>query len=296
MSTRDVAAVIGGLAVAAGLAFGAAFIIGRGRGGVGLERAAQAGIATKTSTAPRARAALAEDVIADEVLAGERAVPLDVLRTASVTAAPWAPGLRLVRTATSAEEWEARRAHVEDRTTGDVREYAIGDLLPHGSLLVGIADGAVEIMVADTHLVVLFTDGRVEPVQDLSEAFEPEALKPAHEVDPDYEDQVRVALIDLRSGDPSIVQAAIDRLIAAGDPAVEMMIEQVDSIVPVRAAEYAFPSASGVEMRPHVVGEIVMMVLERITGQTFGDLTKEDLPDEQRLAIARAWLRWWNGE
>ena len=39
-------------------------------------------------------------------------------------------------------------------------------------------------------------------------------------------------------------------------------------------------------MRPKVSGELVMMVLERITGQTFGDLAKEDLTDEERRVFA----------
>jgi hypothetical protein len=221
-----------------------------------------------------------------------RAVPADILRTATVTAAYWAPGLALKR-AVITDDWESRRAEIEDRTTGDVRAYAIGDLLPHGSLLVGVSTAAAEIMVADTHLVRLHEDGRIEPIQDLSKAFEPAALQPARGLDPDYEDAVRIAIIDLRSDDPTKVQQAIDALIESGDPAVELLIQYADGELPVRSAEYAFPSGSGVEMRPRVSGDVVMMILERITGQTFGDVTKEDLAADDRRTIARSWKRWW---
>ena len=44
-------------------------------------------------------------------------------------------------------------------------------------------------------------------------------------------------------------------------------------------------------MRPEVLGQVAMFVLEQITGQTHGDLTREDLSAEERRRIARAWRR-----
>jgi hypothetical protein len=225
-----------------------------------------------------------------------RPVPIDVLKTATVVAEPFAPGLRLARSHMS-PVWEDRRAEIEDRTKGDVRGYAIGDLLPHGSLLVGISTTTADIMVGDTHLVRLYDDGRIEPMEDLSKA-EIGGITPVsgRASDPDEEDKIRLALIDARSDDPTTVQTAIDQLIAGGDPVIDLLMPYVDSMIPVRSAEYAFPSGSELQARPKVLGEIVMLVLERITGQKFGDATREDLADEERAQMARSWRRWWKGE
>lgn len=220
-----------------------------------------------------------------------RPVPLDILATSSVAVAPFAPGIRLKRAVVSEDEWEERRAEIEDLRTKDVRAYAIGDLLPYGSLLVGISTASADVMVADSHLIRLYADGRIRGLEDLSDVYAGAALKAAKYTEPADADQLRLALIDLRNDDPAIVQRAIDELIAGGDPAMELLIQHVDDILPVTSAEYAFPSGSGVEMRPRVSGEIVMMVLERITGQTFGDLTKEELTEDERRTIAKAWRR-----
>lgn len=286
---RDLSAVIGGLLLAAALAFVAIYASKK----LGLAPKVAAHVATSTTTFARSELPTLEARI-DEVVAAppaERGVPLDVLKTATVTAAPWAPGLRLVKTALGTE-WEAARAELEDKTNGDVRAYAIGDLLPHGSLLVGITEKSADIMVADTHLVRLWVDGKLERLHDLTQPIT-KPLKVASDLDPDYEDRIRVALVDLRSDDPSVVQTAIDELVAAGDPALELLMPQVDSLAPVRAAEYSFPAGGDLQARPRTAGVIVMLIVERITGQTFGDLTKETLTDAEARQTASAWKRWW---
>jgi hypothetical protein len=219
-------------------------------------------------------------------------VPGEVLKTATVVALPAAPGLRLLETSID-PDWQERRARIEERMTGRARAYAIGDLLPNGALLVGISTKTADIMVGDTHLVRLYDDGRVEIVEDLrrSELIMPRVVKSG--LDPDYEDKLRIALIDARSDDPTVVQRAIDDMIAAGDPGIDLLMPHVDSVVPVRDAEYAFPSGSELQKRPRVLGEIVMLVLECVTSQRFGDVTKESLTPEERAKIARAWKRWW---
>lgn len=284
---RDLSAVVGGLLLAAALAFVAVAVSQK------LGFAPSAAAKVRTSTTAFAKGALPEpEARIDEVVApAERGVPVDVLKTATVSAAPWAPGLRLVKT-TLGTEWEAARAELEDKTSGDVRAYAIGDLLPHGSLLVGITEKSADIMVADTHLVRLWVDGKLERLHDLTQPIA-KPLKVARDLDPDYEDQIRVALVDLRSDDPSVVQAAIDALIDAGDPALELLVPQVDSLAPVRAAEYSFPAGGALQARPRTAGVMVMLILEKITGQTFGDLTKETLTDTEARQIASAWKRWW---
>jgi hypothetical protein len=219
-------------------------------------------------------------------------VPAEVLRTATLTASPLAPGLRLLET-TMDSDWQLRRARIEDRTSHAVRAYSIGDLLPKGALLVGISTKSADIMVGDKHLVRLHDDGHVEALNDLSELELDVPTEVKVPIDPDYADKLRLALIDARGDDPAVVQQAIDRMIAAGDPGIDLLIPHVDSTAPVHEAEYAFPSGSELKKRPRVMGEMVMLILERITGQRFGDATKEGLTDEERRGIAAAWKRWW---
>lgn len=253
-------------------------------------RTASTGTARAASTH---RGAALSPVVPPPVVAAARSVPADVLR--SSTAAASRPGLRLLRTRLGA--WEARRAELEDTTTGDVRAYAIGDLLPRGALLVGISTGTADIMVADSELLRFHTDGHTERVQDLSYVATAPTFRPAAQADdPDLDDKIRLALIDARSDDPTVVQAAIDRMIAGGDSAVDVLINYVDSAVPVRSAQYAFPSGSDVQVRPAVLGQIVIAVLEQITGQKLGDANREGITQADRLVIADAWRRWWKGE
>jgi hypothetical protein len=282
---REVLIVVGSLVAAVAAAAIVVAIFAPGRSG------SQAAAATSTvaATALPTLIELPQPEVVAEPFA--RVVPAEILRTATVAAAPHAPGIKLVRTVPGREGWEDRRAEIEDRLRGDVRAYAIGDLLPYGSLLVGISTAAIDVMVGDAHLIRLYTDGSIEMIEDLEAAFEPRALPMAKQQEPEDADEVRLALIDLRSDDPTIVQAAIDRLIAAGHPGIELIVPHVESSLPVRSAEYAFPSGSQVEMRPRVVGEVAMMVLEQITGQTFGDVAREDLTAEQRRDIAESWLR-----
>lgn len=259
------------------------------------DRGAPVNAAATSTTAVALPQLASASIIAEEqeAVAAElgRAVPADILKTATVSAAPFNPGIKLKRTLLESDEWEGRRASIEDRATRDVRVYAIGDLLPYGSLLVGISTASIDVMVSDAYLVRIYENGKIKSLHDLSSVYEPSALPIVKNAEPPDADVVRLALIDLRNDDPTVVQAAIDTLISAGDPSIELLVPHVADVIPVRSAEYAFPSGSAIEMRPRVSGELVMMILGRITGQTFGDLAKEDLSDEERRTIARAWQR-----
>ncbi len=213
----------------------------------------------------------------------ERAVP-ESLRSNEMQAAPWAPGLRIHRLRGGA--WEDRRAELEDVATGDIRAYAIGDLLPHGSLLVGISSASVQLLVADRELVALDTLGKVSSLERF-EARAGASLRPAA-VDPGYAAAVEEALYALGGADDVLAQAAVDALIAAGDPVIDHVIRQVDSAVPLppRSLQYGNRSAT-VSTR----GQAILLVLEAITGQNFGDPLG---PDAERTC--RAWLRWWGAE
>lgn len=220
----------------------------------------------------------------------ERAVPNGILETASSRVAAFAPGLKLRATRLD-PNWQASRAEIEDLTTGDVRAYAIGDLLPHGSLLVGITERSADVMVADSELVRLQVNGKVRPLQDLRTAFEAQPLERAPDLSEDYRDAVEEAVYVLRTGEADVVQEYVDELVACGDPAVEILIDYVDDPVPVAPGLYEVPAGDGAVVEPKIAGDLVIAVLERITGQTFGDPTRGD-----RREIADAWRRWWGVE
>ena len=219
--------------------------------------------------------------------APERAVPDDVLASADSRAAPWAPGLALVAV-TASTTWEHRRAEIRDLTDEDVRAYAIGDLLPHGSVLVGIDAGAAEVWVGDREIIRLSVGGGLVRVEDFATATA--VFVAAKDLSEPYKDAVADAVDRLRFAESDMLQALVDELIACGDPAVELLIDHVDDLEPVPVGRLGFPS--GGKMRsPRVVGDVVVGVLEVITGQTFGDPMSSDA--DARARIASAWRRWW---
>lgn len=291
---RELVVVLGSL-ILASFGAGLAYVWIGPSDKVGLEHAQGAKATTSTAPIGKLETIQAEEPVAEVA----RGVPAEVLKTSTTASPPIAPKLKLFRIARPASpdgsgetDWEERRAIIEDSKTGDARAYAIGDLLPHGALLVGVMASSVDVMVGDAQLLRLHLDGRVEPLEDLAAlAAEPSALRPIERDAPVDGERVRLALLDLDSEDPSVVQGAIDRLITAGEPAIELLLPQVESEVPVQSAEYAFPSGSQIEMRPEVLGQIVMLILEQITGTTHGDLAREDLSVEERRRIARAWRR-----
>lgn len=221
-----------------------------------------------------------------------RGIPPSVMAGADLRPVPWAPGLRLRQTELRGT-WADYRAVVEDAKTGDRRSYAIGDLLPHGSLLVGISTGAVQVLVADVELIELTTQGSLRSLNDFRTADEARPLRRAPELAPEYVEGAQDTLQATLSQDPAVVQRAIDELIAAGEPAVELIVPWVDSEAPVVPFSYAFPSRDGPRLRPQQQGDIVVGVLEALTGQSFGDVFEPTITAQRRREIAGAWKRWW---
>lgn len=222
----------------------------------------------------------------------ERAVPPSVAASADVTAAPWAPGLRLVE-ARRGPRWEDHRALIEDLTTRDARLYAIGDLLPHGSLLVAVSTGAVDVLVADMELVRLDEQGRLHSVHDFRTALEARPLARAPGLGAAYVEGAEAALQATLSEDPAVVQAAIDALVEAGEPALELIIDAAASEAPVAAYPYAYPSGGRARGPPEVQGDVVIGVLEAVTGQTFGEVLRPGITAAERRDIADKWRSWW---
>ena len=208
-----------------------------------------------------------------------RRVPSNVNETAAMTPAPWAPGVHLVQ-ADARGGWERRRALIQDTTTQDTRSYAIGDLLPYGSLLVGISTSAADILVADVELVRLYEDGRVRSLVDFRTAYEARPLPRARDLPDTYRRLIDEWIERLLVEEVAEVQGAIDVLVSSGELGVEQLIPHSGSTLPVVAGPYTFSGVTG----SHLVqtqGQIVMRILGAVTGQAFTD--------------ARAWERWWSG-
>ncbi len=246
--------------------------------------------------------------------------PVPVVRPAAPSAAGPAiggaptvsPGLRLVSLQVDGP-WESWRAELVDEKTGESRRYAIGDLLPRGCVLVALNQDGADLMVADTELVRLRIGAPPEKLHGFHLADdEPASPRPyrrgragspgSARMEPLRDEgasverwRVIAALERTRGEDPTDVQLAIDELIAAGDPAVELLVPHAGSSLPVVGEDYAFPQEGRVR-RPSTVGDVVVGVLETITGQSFGDPMREGASADERRAIARAWSRWWSGE
>lgn len=228
------------------------------------------------------------------VASGERRIASSALDTADLRVAGFAPGLELAGVR-MAPRWEDRRAEIRDRTSAEARSYAIGDLLPHGALLVGISTGAADVMVSDAELVRLSIGAPPMPLEDLRTAFEARPLERAPDLLPEYRAAVGDAILSFHTESATTVQAYVDLLVAGGDPAVELLIGHVGDPIPMAEVDFEIPTGSGVVVRPRVTGDLVIAILERITGQTFGDPTRALRPSD-RDEIASAWQRWWGIE
>jgi hypothetical protein len=223
-----------------------------------------------------------------------------------------APGLRLISLHVEGP-WESWRAELLDEKTGRSDRYETGAPLPNDCVLVAIGKDRADVLVGDAELVRLTIGAAPEKLHGFHLADdEPAAPRPyrrgragspgSARVEPVRDEgasverwRVIAALERTRGDDPTDVQLAIDELIAAGDPAVELLVQHAGSPLPVVREDYAFPQEGRVR-RPSTVGDVVVGALEAITGQSFGDPMREGSSADDRRAIARAWSRWWSGE
>ncbi len=222
----------------------------------------------------------------------ERATPPEVMATSDKVRPSWTLDLKLHETRLG-PSWREHRAVISVRGEGPARAYAIGDLLPYGAVLVGVSPGAVQLMVADFELVYLDLKGRRVSLNDFRNAFRrpPPALVPE---DKPFEEALADVLGFLRSTDPGEVQEAIDVLIAAGPPAVSTMMPFAESETPVVTATYAFAGSD--VRRPEVYGDLIVGILEAITGQSFGDPMDREASEAERRWRREQWPRWWGVE
>jgi hypothetical protein len=228
------------------------------------------------------------------IAARDRAVSPTVRATADSAVLGAAPGIAL-ESVVVGTKWEESRAEIRDLTTGDLRAYAIGDLLPHGSLLVGVSTAGADVLVADIEMVRLSIGGAPQLVQDFRASYE--AIQRTSDQDASeraYRAAIEDSVRTLGSAGAEMVQAHLDELIECGDPAVEVLIRHVADPASIAPGPYQLPAGSGVTTEPKVVGDAIIGVLESITGQTFGDPTNASV--EEREQIARAWERWWGLE
>ncbi len=220
-----------------------------------------------------------------------RVTPPEVLATAEQALPPWSLAFGLIETRIG-RRWTDHRAVIEDRRAQDVRSYAIGDLLPHGAVLVGVSTGTIQLMVADRELVRLDVGGRLRSVQDFRAAYERAALRRVKE-DVRLQEALQEVLPFLRSSDPAEVQGAIEALIDAGGPAVGELIPYVESQIAVSTSTVSYAFGVREPRRPRVYGDLIVGILQAITGQSFGDPMAPGLSDAKRVWIRAQWRRWW---
>ena len=237
------------------------------------------------------------------VASHERGTPPETLATIDQYRPSWRLGLRLHETRLD-PDWKERRAKIEvlrrEGATGsaapdhepsrDVRDYAIGDLLPFGSILVGISTATVQLLVADAELVSLNDQGQVVSLQDFRAAYEAPRLKLARQ-DAAYQQALLEVVAYLRSSDADEVQGAIDALIEAGPAAVATLVPYAESVTLVATSTFTFGGGTDVR-QPQVFGDLIVGVLEAITGHSFGDPMASGYLEEDRRWIRRQWARW----
>lgn len=222
------------------------------------------------------------------VAVDQRATAPEILASVDQVRPPWSLGLRL-RNTYIGRHWTEHRALIEDASDGVLRTYAIGDLLPYASVLVGVSTGAAELTIADEELIRIDVRGRVRSVHDFRTAYERTALRRAAK-DVDLEKALVEVLGLLRSEDTEVVQEAIDALVDAGSPAVGVLVPYVESVVPVATSTYSIGASSSI--RPRVYGDVIVGVLQAITGQSFGDPSAPGQSAADRAWIRAQWTRW----
>ena len=196
---------------------------------------------------------------------------------------------------TYGEKWEDSRAWITNGN--DTRSYATGDLLPHGSLLVGIKPKSVIIFAADTIFVSLDTRGKQKLLLDYSagKALKARRSKPSPGIQRTkqsakqarkYKAAAKRAVQALASDDAQLAQKATDALFAAGMPVVEHLIPHVASKQRVQTKTVEI---DGRQISSRTVGNRVIRLLEAITGQTFGNPENTELNQK----VVDQWLNWW---
>lgn len=191
--------------------------------------------------------------------------------------------LRLAETQI-AEDWQGHRALLEDLDSGELRAYAVGDLLPRGAILVGVERKGVRVMAADALVLSLGFDASPTLVQDLRR--DPPGVMPTltSTLSAEARADLEQAIVDLGSVDEAVVAGAVDVLLLVGSTVAELLAASVDREDPV-----GLPVADigGRPVLSETVGDRVVAVLEEITGQSFGDPVSDD-----RARIIRDWKYW----
>lgn len=166
--------------------------------------------------------------------------------------------------------WSDRRALIEDQVSGDVRAYAVGDLLPRAAVLVAIGEASTDIMAGDA-LILRFRVGR-EPrlVEDLRvpRASRKTSLRVQRGLDAAGRAAAALAVRNLASEEPEAAQEAADVLLGAGPRVTPVLLEALEDPTALPVAEIVL---DGRVVASRTLGGRVIAVLEVMTGQSFGD-------------------------
>lgn len=244
-------------------------------------------------TAPRAGARPGDS---ESPPSGARPISPAALRTAHEVTSPLAPGLALVSIQTSTS-WQGRRARIRDTRDGRVERYAIGDLLPHGALLVGISARSVDVMIADSEILRLRVERPLERLERFLYADGPVGgifrLRPRR----GFERRIARAVAALSDPNPKVVQAALTALSEAGEQALPALSPIVTSTQAVASAEYELVGLeSQLKLRPRALGDLACGLLSVVSGAGLGDPSAPGLPAPARARLREDWRRWLDAE
>lgn len=185
------------------------------------------------------------------------------------------------------EGWDRRRAWI--RVGGEVRAFAVGDLLPGGDLVVAIEPGAVKLSRGEV-VVALTADAPLRVVEDFPMADPAFTGRRRGPIDPELEAAALETLELVRLGEPRTARIAVDALVAAGELVVPFLVRRTGSLEPLSGVVVELPD--GRRIAPRFEGAVAQAVLEVITGQRFGDVLSSEATAEEVLAAADDWASW----
>ncbi len=202
------------------------------------------------------------------------------------------PGFLLADVVWSSQ-WEDRKAALRYKKKTPKEFYRIGAVLPNDAILVGIDRRSVQLMLEEGILVRLNLAGTHEVLSrfEAGSSRRPKKKAPirVQQVSPTgFGEVAKRVLAHLLSDNPIVVQRAIDELLASGEPVIEHLIPVVTSSRAVTHFEYSFPSGSNRTSSPETKGDMAIIMLEELTGESFGTVGRRP-----RRKIAQAWQRWW---
>ncbi|MBX2813013.1 MAG: hypothetical protein KTR25_14450 [Myxococcales bacterium] len=216
---------------------------------------------------------------------GRPAVPPEIQKDFAVDAPPANLQLRLQRTRKSRMAWENRRALIEDQLSGEVRSYAIGDLLPRGAVLVGIQPREIRVMTRNSLVIAIRVGRKPNVLSDLRQHKKSGNRVRRSTLSDVLIATVQAAVENLKDNDGHLVVRAVEKLVGEGQMIAPLLAEYAAS---TDALAIRNTRVGQRRIISNTLGQRVIAILEHITGQSFGNPTRANAQAE----IAQAWRDW----